>query len=83
MTLVYHVRSLSHYIYISLLAIFEEMARATKLANENEKRSAQLSSSGEKEKKRIMIRKRLKYNSLVSSSLSQTTKKKLPPCLGI
>lgn len=52
MTLVYHVRSLS--LYISLfVAIFEEMARATKLANENEKRSAQVSSSGEKGKKEL------------------------------
>lgn len=37
MTLVYHVRSLSLSLYIYLfVAIFEEMARATKLANENE-----------------------------------------------
>lgn len=51
MTLVYHVRSEHIYIYIyNFVAIFEEMARATKLANENEKRSAQLSSSGEKRK---------------------------------
>lgn len=50
MTLVYHVRSKYIYIYI-FVAMFEEMARATKLANENEKRSAQLSSSGKKKKK--------------------------------
>lgn len=53
MTLGYHVRSIYIYIYRIFVAIFEEMTRATKLSNENEKRSAQLSSSGEKKKEEL------------------------------